>query len=206
MNREPSLDELIGADATGAERQRLQQVHELLLQAGPPPELTPELEAGPSIGLTLAKKRRAVKPRALALLAAALCLALVFFAGYAVSNNGGGTSKPVKALTLQGTAFAPQAEATLQVWHSSAGNWPMTLNVVGLPALPAHGAYEVYLVRDGRPWGACGTFRVKGSSDVVRVTLNAPYSLRPGDSWVVTRPVPGGPEPGKTVLRPAVRA
>ena len=40
MNREPTLDELIGADTTGAERERLQHVHELLLEAGPPPEVT----------------------------------------------------------------------------------------------------------------------------------------------------------------------
>ena len=47
MNREPTLDELIGADTTGAERERLQHVHELLLEAGPPPEVSPELEQGP---------------------------------------------------------------------------------------------------------------------------------------------------------------
>jgi hypothetical protein len=77
----------------------------------------------------------------------------------------------------------------------------MTLSVVGLPKLPAHTYYEVYLVRDGKPWGSCGTFRVDGSSRL-SLTLNAPYSLEKGDSWVVTRPGPAGEEPGKTVLRP----
>jgi hypothetical protein len=37
----------------------------------------------------------------------------------------------------------------------------------------------------------------------VTVTLTAPYTLRKGDSWVVTRPGNSGAEPGKTVLRPA---
>lgn len=204
MNREPGLEELIGAEATGAERQRLQHAHELLLQAGPPPELSPELEAGPSLGMTLRRerRRRALKQRALVLLAAALTLVLVFFGGYAVANGGGGGSgaKP-SALALAGTKFAPEAQATLQVWPSRAGNVPMTLDAVGLPKLPAHSYYEVYLVRNGKPWGSCGTFRV-GPSGEVRVTLNAPYSLRKGDSWVVTRPGPDGAEPGPTVLRP----
>jgi hypothetical protein len=35
------------------------------------------------------------------------------------------------------------------------------------------------------------------------VTLTAPYSLRKGDSWIVTRPGAGGAEPGKTVLKPS---
>ena len=36
----------------------------------------------------------------------------------------------------------------------------MTLTVVGLPKLPPHNYYEVYLVRDGKLSGSCGTFRV----------------------------------------------
>jgi hypothetical protein len=34
------------------------------------------------------------------------------------------------------------------------------------------------------------------------VSLNSPYTLRKGDSWIVTRPGAGGVEPGTTVLRP----
>ncbi len=207
MNGEPRLDELIGGDVTGAERERLQHVHDLLLQAGPPPELTPELRAGPTLGLTLERRRRPVKPRALMLLAAALVVALVFFAGYIVANGGGNASsagsKPLRQLALTGTAAAPQAQGVLQIWRSEAGNWPMTLSVAGLPKLPSHTYYEVYLVRDGKPWGSCGTFRVEGSSGgAVTVRLTAPYSLRKGDSWVVTRAGHGGVEPGETVLRP----
>jgi anti-sigma-K factor RskA len=206
VNRDPSLDELIGAEVSGAERERLQHVHELLLQAGPPPEVTPELASGPTLALTLGRRRPAVKPRAMLLLAAALATVLVFFAGYIVANNGGGspsaTQHPFKRLALQGTSAAPGAQASLRIWHAKDGNWPMTLTVAGLPKLPPNSDYEVYLVRNGRPWGSCGTFRVSSSSAAVTVTLNAPYSLRPGDSWVVTRPGAGGTEPGKTVLQP----
>ena len=210
MNREPRLDELIGTETSGAEREQLQHVHELLLEAGPPPELSPELEAGPNLGTTLGKRRRPVKQRAMLLLAAALALGLVFFAGYAVRNHGSGTtsgSKPVLAMALKGTRLAPAAQGTIQLWNDTQGhgNWPMTLRVVGLPPLPPRNYYEVYLLRNGKPWGSCGTFRVggTGSSDQeVTVTLSVPYSLHKGDSWVVTRPGAGGAEPGRTVLRP----
>jgi hypothetical protein len=201
----PDFDELVGAEATGAERDRLRHAHELLLQAGPPPELTPRLETAPNIAASVVRlQRRVVKRRAMLLLAAALSIVAVFAAGYAVANHrGGGTAGPgaPRTLALKGTAAVPGAHATLQVWRARNGNLPMTLRVVGLPTLPQHGLYEVYLVRDGRPWGSCGTFRVTNSSRLVTLTLNAPYALHKGDSWVVTRPAPGG-EPGTTVLRP----
>jgi len=204
LTREPDFDELIGAEATGAERDRLRHAHELLLQAGPPPELPPSLHEAPSFGALPLRGRRVAKRRALVLLAAALSVVAVFFAGYAA--RGGGTAAkapaPVISLALEGTSALPHARATLAIWRSRHGNWPMTLSVVGLPKLANHGYYEVYLVRNGRPWGLCGTFRGAGSSKGLTVTLNAPYSLRTGDSWVVTRPPGGGAEPGQTVLEP----
>lgn len=202
MTREPNFDELIGPEEAGAERERLLHAHELLLQAGPPPELPPSLRKPPSFGVFDLRKRRVVKRRALMLLAAALSVIAVFFAGYAV-RGGGASAKgpnPVESLDLHGTSAQPGARATLAVWKQRNGNWPMTLTVSGLPALAHHGYYEVYLARDGRPWGLCGTFRGAGSSNDLTVTLNAPYSLQKGDSWVVTRPVANGSEPGRTVL------
>jgi hypothetical protein len=200
----PDFNELVGTEATGAERARLQEAHDLLLRAGPPPELTPKLKAGPNPGVVRKQhRRRAMKRRTLVLLAAALSVAVVFFAGYGVSSqrggSGGGTI--VQALELKGTAAVPNAQATLEVWRPRDGNWPMTLDVQGLPKLPAHTYYEVYLVRDGHPWGSCGTFVVSGSSRPLKVSLNAPYKLQKGDTWVVTRQTPGA-EPGKTVMRP----
>ncbi|HEY4237383.1 MAG TPA: hypothetical protein VGM45_08615 [Gaiellaceae bacterium] len=205
MNREPTLDELIGADTAGAERQRLQDVHDLLLEAGPPPELSPELEAGPNLKMTVGKRRRVVKQRALLLLAASLALLLIFLGGYAVGNRGGTGKSTATAVTLQlaGTSAVPRnVRASLEVWHRKDGNWPMTLTAVGLPKLPPHNYYEVYLIRDGQLSGSCGTFRVTNARLPVTVSLNSPYTLRKGDSWIVTRPGAGGVEPGTTVLRP----
>jgi len=204
VSREPTLDELIGADTTGAERQRLQHVHELLLEAGPPPEVSPELEQGPNLKMTVGKRRRVVRQRALLLLAAALVLSIIFLGGYAVGNQRGGT-KSATAVTvkLMGTSAVPKnAQASLEVGHRHAGNWPMTLTAVGLPRLAPHYYYEVYLIRGGKLSGSCGTFRVTNSRRAVTVTLNSPYTLEKGDSWIVTRPGPGGAEPGTTVLRP----
>lgn len=209
MNRDPNLDELIGADPRGAERERLQAVHELLLEAGPPPELSDKLEAGPTLAMTLSKPRRRPKPRALLLLAAALAIFVVFFAGYGVGNHRSGSSANTRvvAQALKGTSLEPQAEGTLQVWSSKDGsNFPMTLSVVGLPKLPPHSYYDVYLLRNGKiqSWGKCGAFRVgdSGSAGGLTVTLTSPYPLEKGDSWVVTRPGVGGAEPGQTVLHP----
>lgn len=203
MSRKPNLDELIDAETTGAEWQRLEHVHDLLLQAGPPPELTPQLRKAPTFGVVpLQLKRRAVKRRALVLLAAAVAIAAIFAAGYGLGNRGGGKNG-AQTLALQGTKFARHAQATLEVWHTQNGNVPMTLQVVGLRKLPPHRYYDVYLLRDGQvqSWGKCGSFTVSGSRELT-LNFSAPYPLEKGDTWVVTRPGPGGAEPGRTVLRP----
>jgi hypothetical protein len=205
VNREPGFDELVGAETSGEERERLRHVHELLLEAGPPPELTPRLRKAPGSEGVAHFQRRNVKRRGLLLLAAALSIVVVFAAGYAVSSSRHGSTGAkgvAQTIELQGTRLAPNAQATLEVWKPRDGNWPMTLSVTGLRRLPPHAYYEVYLVRHGKPWGSCGTFRVASSTGALTLTLNAPYRLHKGDTWVVTRPASHGAEPGSTVLRP----
>jgi hypothetical protein len=203
VSREPTLNELIGDEVTGAERQQLQQVHEMLLEAGPPPEISADLERGPTLAMTLSRKPRRRRPRAMILLAAALLLGLVFFAGYSVRSHGSGSGNGLaETVKLTGTRLVPHAQGVLQVWTSKDGsNWPMTLTVT---SLPKNNYYEVYLVRGGKIEGSCGIFRVgdSRSTNDVTVSLTSPYQLKQGDSWVVTRPVAGGTEPGQTVLRP----
>jgi hypothetical protein len=206
VNREPNFDDLVGTETRGAERERLRSAHELLLQAGPPPELPPQLRKVPSFEVTRLQQRRTVKRRAMLLLAAAISVVAVFAAGYAVAGHRGGKTlsiaPPPKTLALTGTRLAPHARATLKVWRDADGNSPMTISVVGLPRLPQHTHYEVYLVRDGQVWGSCGAFRVQGaSSRAVTVRLNGPYSLEKGDTWIVTRAGLGG-EPGRMFMHP----
>ena len=75
MTREPNFDDLIGAEVTDAEREQLRRTHELLLEAGPPPELPPSLQKAPNFGVFSLRQRRVVKRRALVLLAAVSCAA-----------------------------------------------------------------------------------------------------------------------------------
>jgi len=197
----PSFDELIGAEPTGSERERLRRAHELLLKAGAPPELTPALERAPDTGIVTAVRRRQVRRKAMLLLAAAIAVAAVFFAGYGVGGNGKSGAKQswYASLSLRGTAQAPNAQATLEVMRPKDGNWPMRLTVVGLPKTRT--SYGVYLVRQGRLL-SCGTFVAAGGDQPLAVTLNAPYRLQSGDKWIVTREGPHE-SPGPTVLRPA---
>jgi hypothetical protein len=175
------IDELVHDDP------RLRDVHELLLEAGPPPELPPSLEHAP--GSAPAPRMRLMPRRRLGaalVLAAALALAL-FGAGYLVSAQTGPDAgfKEDFALTMQGTPAAQGATATLLVGQlDEAGNWPMEMTVRGLPTLPQGERYELLLTRDGRAIVSCGTFVVEGETAVF---LNAPYRLRQYDGWIVTR-------------------
>ena len=205
MTRAPDFDELVGFDVEREERARLQRVHALLLAAGPPAELPPELEAGPTLALTLGRRgRKRPAHRRPVLIAAAICLlALAFLGGY-VAANGGGTAS-WKTLSLAGTRAVPGALASLKIEPvDSAGNWPMQLSVTGLPKLPANAFYEVYLVRNGKPFASCGTFVVDGPKRATSVSLNAPYRFQLGDTWIVTKQSPGQRNPGAVMLTPSV--
>ena len=182
MTPPPEFEEIVGGDVEAAERARLARVHALLLQAGPPPELSPELESGPKLGMTLTRRPGRVRRRVMLLAAAVAIVALAFLGGY-IAGNGEGTAS-AEVLKLTGTPAAPHAFASLQVEPVDAGgNWPMRLSVTGLPKL-SHGSFKVAADR------------------ATTVQLNAPYRLRQSDTWVVTRQTPGSHEPGAVVLKP----
>lgn len=196
----PEFEEIVGADVEAADRARLARVHSLLIQAGPPPELSPGLESGPTLGMTLGRRPRRVRRRVLLLAAAVAIVALAFLGGY-IAGNGGGTAY-AEVLKLTGTPAAPRALGSLQVEPVEAGgNWPMHLSVTGLPKLSNSSYYEVFLVRSGKPFAPCGTFQV-AVNQATTVQLNAPYRLHHGDTWIVTRQTPTSKEPGVVVLRP----
>ena len=195
----PRFDDLIEGDVTEAERARLEHVHELLVAAGAPPELSPKLESGPTLAMTLGREARP-RGRRLALIAATVAiLAAAFLLGYLAGNRGGGLAS-ARTLQLTGTRAAPSALASLQILPSdTSGNWPMRLTATGLPKLGGKWYYEVFLVRNGKIYAPCGSFVSNGGADV---TLNAPYELKPHDTWVVTRRKWGDHKAGTVVLRP----
>jgi hypothetical protein len=198
-SRPPNLDELVGGDLPAEERDRLRGVHDLLLAAGPPPEMSPALERAPSVGGAvhlLPRRRRG----AVLLLAAALATA-AFGAGFLTrAATHGGTKSAAFVVAMHGTRAAPNALASISLQDvDEAGNWPMRFTVQGLPKLPRGGYYELYLTRRGRIAATCGTFNVHGGRTTVR--LNAPYHLRSFDGWVVTRHLPGRP---KETTRPVL--
>ncbi|MFN0155142.1 MAG: anti-sigma factor domain-containing protein [Gaiella sp.] len=179
----PRFEELVDAgelDAT--ERERLSRIHDLLVAAGPPPELSPTLLDTPEIAETaetvVVPFVRRYRFAALGL-AAALALAL-FGAGYGI---GRGTAGPDVEFTVP-MSGPGGARASLAVFtQDAAGNWPMELRVTGLEALPNGHRYELWLTRDGKLVAQCGSFVVTGAH--AEVPLNAPYRLRSFDGWVV---------------------
>lgn len=202
MTRRPDFEDLLGPDVEGDERERLRRVHELLVAAGPPPELSPDIES-PTLALTLGRPPGRRRRRVALLAAAAVVLLLAFLAGYVVGNGGDEGLSQGRTLRLVGTKVAPDALASLRIRPvDAAGNWPMTLAATGLPKLPDRGYYTVWLMRGERAIAPCGTFVVAGADRGVSVTLNAPYRLEKGDWWAVTEQLPGVERIGPIVLRP----
>ena len=175
----PDFDELVGADLGDAERARLRRVHDLLLAAGPPPELSPKLTAPPP------ETRASVIPfprrrwRTFALTAAAALL-VAFFAGWAVGGGGGGDNvRRTIAMTGPHGALASLDVLTAD----NAGNWGMRMRVTGLPVLPSGKTYALWLTKHGRLDSVCGVFVVGRGATTVR--LSAAYHLKEYSGWVV---------------------
>jgi hypothetical protein len=170
----PDFDELVGTDLDPGERDRLERVHELLVAAGPPPDMT----AARVVDLPRRRRRGAV-------LAIAAALAVSAFAlGAALVDRSDGRSVDfVEAMT--GTPAAARASASLVVFDvDEAGNWPMELTVEGLPPAASGRAYELWLTRDGELEALCGGF-LTDESGFASVPLNAPYEFDESVGWVI---------------------
>lgn len=199
MSDRPDFRELVGDDLPDEERARLERVHDLLVAAGPPPELPPALaeprpnRREPSVAF-LPRRRLGL------VLALAAAVALVAFLGGFLAGRTGDQFGKTFEVSMQGTSAAPTANAKIEIGKLDAsGNWPLKLVVNNLPRLPKDVYYEMYLTRFHRPVASCGTFSSTGSSTTVR--LNAPYNLSRYDGWVVLRENDGDKAHGQTVLR-----
>lgn len=189
----PDFRELVGDDLSPDERARLERVHELLVDAGPPPELPPALAEptteAPSSAPVMLPRRRA---GAVLALAAAIAL-LALLGGYVAGRRGGEKFSTFKSVPMHGVGATKSASATIDIGApESSGNWPLRVIVRNLPSLPKGSYYEMFLTRHGKPIAACGIFGANGVKSTVRMTL--PQGVGEYDGWVVTheRPQTGG--------------
>lgn len=172
----PNFDELIDADLPTRERERLRRVHDLLVAAGPPPEM-PQLPASPPV--------RALRRRRVATLLIAAALALAAFGAGWLLRGTNDEFEVRRAVPMRSTANAPNASALLELGYpDDEGNWPMLVTVRGLKPLPQGGYYELLLTKDGKPVAVCGSFKVR-SQGATTVRLGASYNLRNFDGWVI---------------------
>ncbi len=176
--RTPSFDDIV--EAGDPERSRLRTTHDLLIAAGAPPELPPWLEVTPPApgARVIALPRR----RYTAIAAVAVAAMVLFAVGYAIGGRDS-PAKPVQTVAMKGPSGATGSIALLA--RDAAGNWPMTLEVSGLPPLPSGQTYTLWLTRDGRLAESCGAFVV--AEGTTKVPLNAPYPLKQFDAWVIVR-------------------
>jgi anti-sigma-K factor RskA len=192
MSNTPDFRELVGEDLPREEEEQLRQVHEMLVAAGPPPELPPHLQEPvepekPRDNVSYLPRRRT---GLLLGLAAAIALT-AFLGGFISGQRHGSPFNEVATVPMHATAAASKASAVLYVGEKdSAGNWPLKVDVKNLPALPKGQYYEMFVSRGANPRAAsCGTFRAAGDTKGLR--LNAPFSLRGISGWIVTREGPG---------------
>jgi len=201
MTRE--LHELIDLEGlTASERERLERVHTMLSEAGPPDELPARLSV-PSDGhrggaQVIALRRR--RPAA-ALLVAASIAAVCFGSGYVIANEAhSGSAGAVEVISLQGSQ--QDSFAALRVGAADpGGNQPLELTVRGLPPLTnPRMRYALVMSHGGRPSSVIGMFSV-GSHGATAVTFSVPFSVTAGMRFEVTEAtVTGRQLPGHVVM------
>ena len=188
MTDKPDFNELVG-DLPEEERARLERVHELLVAAGPPPELPPAL-VEPDLDPREENVQFLPRRRAGFVLGIAAAVGVAAFLGGFLAGRAKEPFTQVFDVPMQGTPQAAAASATIHVGKADeAGNWPLKVVVRGLKPLPKGQYYEMFLTKKHKPAATCGTFRIAQNGDSVR--LNAPYNFRRFDGWVVTLERPG---------------
>jgi len=191
----PEFRDLLGDDLPAEDRARLERVHELLLAAGPPPELPPSLAEAPDRASR--PPSRLPRRRLGAAFALAAAIALVAFVGGYVAGYERNNFDATREVSMHGTSAAPGARGVIKLGDRDKGNWPMVLTVRGLPRLPARGYYELFLRRDGH-FLRCGSFNVEAGA--TSVDFSVPYTFERNDGWIVTRWRRGEREPGPSLL------
>ena len=198
------FEELVGEDLAPEERERLRRAHDLLIAAGPPPELPPSLaepgavEAEPT---PFFNRRR----NATVLVLAAALAAAAFGIGYLTGgrSDNGDTFAAKNTVVMHGTPTAPAgAIASIALGdRDDAGNWQMLVRASNLAKLKPGRYYTLWLTRKGRAVAPCGSFVVSGGDATTEARFTVAYKLKSFDGWVVTEQGRGDRKAGPVLLR-----
>lgn len=184
MTGPPEFRDLVGDDVSAEERNRLEQVHELLVAAGPPPELPPSLAEAP--GRSSRSPSWLPRRRLGAALGLAAAIALVaFVGGYAAGydRGGGGGFDASQSFTLRDGRQQVVVSFGKQDAH---GNTPMRLNVQGLRRLPEGDYYTLFMTKRGKPIVPCGTFNVRDETPIT-VRFDVAYEVARFDGLLLAQ-------------------
>lgn len=192
MTKTPDFDELMSGVDDPDERDRLRRVHDLLLESGPPPELSPALASVEPPQEADDAEVSWLPPRRLgaALVLAATLVLGAFAVGYFAGNSGssGSANEELQVehtVALQGAQSTTAGVVSVGIPDAN-GNTPMLVTVRGLDRLPEGDYYRLALAKGGKPIVTCTTFNV-GGKGTTTVSLAAAYDLKGFDGWLVTR-------------------
>jgi hypothetical protein len=160
----PDFRELIGEDVPAEERARLKRAHDLLVAAGPPPELTPALESPPEPGAQVSWLPR--RRRGTALVLAATLVLSAFAAGFLIGDRSDDSSSSASFDAERTVVLGESGDTVAVVRLGEAdknGNHPLFVTVEGLEEQPKGDYYSLFMLKKGKPVRLCGTFNVAGT-------------------------------------------
>jgi hypothetical protein len=196
------FDDLVDREGLSPQDEsRLRRVHDLLVLAGPPPDLPPALAHPPTTPAEAEVVQFPLLPRRrwpMVAVAAATLVVLAFGGGYLIGH--GKTKATAFATKRVVPMHGSNALALLRVApRDAAGNWPMELEVNNLPTQKDRGDYyELWLTRNGKATVPCGSFRVNARTTTVR--LSVPYDFKRFQGWVITKQTATHHTPGPVLL------
>ena len=187
MSRPPQFTDLVGNDLSPGERERLERVHDMLVAAGPPPELPQELAEAPRPQGRLVELAR-YRLRTGLVVAAALVIA-TFAVGYFLGARGDDSSPiafaPVKTGVL---AKSTDLLAVVRIGvPDESGNWPMVVTAEGLDHLSGGDYYTLFMTRKGSKVAVtCGTFNVS-EKGITTVRFSIAYDVDRFDGLMLAK-------------------
>jgi hypothetical protein len=175
VSRGPDFRDLVGNELSPDEEARLRRAHELLVAAGPPPELPQQLAEPPRPQgrlVMLAQNRL----RTGLVLAAAIVLA-AFALGYLIGAGKDGSGSGFEPVQTAVLGKSGDRLAVVRIGRTDGdGNTTMLVTLEGLDHLPDGDYYMLSMTRGGKPIVTCGTFNVDDDKTTT-VRLNVGYEV-----------------------------